>query len=309
MTRLQILRALFQILLILDVVKAFIIDDTCASIDRQNIISAVDEALSIAEYAGWRIVADRNTLDPFLKQVLGDNADAGDVYTKRMTSLADVAGPLTAAPFKGPSDRGLDQHVLFRCGDRAAQQSTKKSDKWYDRDFKNRFPLLRYTATNPTNIPVCAPGILAMTANTKQPDGKPVEQMPHHIIYLCDNALKQQPTMGTEWKSIMWTGIPVEQTAKYLSGTIVHELLHAQVADDKKPDLLGALPSRATEKYKFSEIISLSNDDKIANTHGYTLLATTSYIKKYQIGTSGEMGDAFMPGDEPGESPNDGHQQ
>lgn len=41
--------------------------------------------------------------------------------------------------------------------------------------------------------------------------------------------------------------------------------------------VLGKLPSDANEAYKFSDITSLSDDDKVANVHGYVLLATSKF--------------------------------
>lgn len=150
-----------------------------------------------------------------------------------MDGMGDVTGTLTPSTFTNQNDRGLDTNILFRCGDASAvKDKNSKKDRWYDKDFVNRFPLMRYAdrkAKKP--IPVCASGVRAMTAVTQTTQSDPNEKMPHHIIYLCDPALKGDAVMGKEWQTKKWTGRDVERTAKYLSGTILHELLHSQKPD------------------------------------------------------------------------------
>ena len=150
-----------------------------------------------------------------------------------MNGMGDVTGALTAATFNNQNDRGLDTNILFRCGDAAAvKDKASKKDRWYDKDFVNRFPLMRYADSKAKKpMAVCASGVRAMTAVTQPTSSDPNEKMPHHIIYLCDPALKGDAVMGKEWQTKKWTGRDVERTARYLSGTILHELLHAQKPD------------------------------------------------------------------------------
>lgn len=119
---------------------------------------------------------------------------------ERLRRLRDTVGPLTRAPFISKADRDKDSHVLFRCGDKSARQSSKRQSRWYDKDFENRFPLIKYTAPGK---PICADRVRAGTVDTYKDD--PNEVMPHHIIYLCESALDGTAIMGNEWKD-MWTG-------------------------------------------------------------------------------------------------------
>lgn len=146
-----------------------------------------------------------------------------------MKGLPDVVGPLYAGVFYSAQDRDKDSNILFRCGDSKAKKADNvKKDRWYDVDFPNRFPLMRYAdKSGKKPIPVCAKDVRAMTADTQQPDANANEAMPHHIIYLCDAAFTRPSVMGKDWQK-MWTGKGVEKTARFLSGTILHELLHAQ---------------------------------------------------------------------------------
>lgn len=74
------LRAVFLTLATLNLVNAYIIDKACQPY-YGNIMDAIDEALAIAEYAGWRIANDASGIDAFRKQMLGDNQKAIDEFT------------------------------------------------------------------------------------------------------------------------------------------------------------------------------------------------------------------------------------
>lgn len=73
--------------------NAYIIDEACGS-RRTNIIAAVDEALGIAEYASWRIANDQSNVDPFRKQMLGDNQGISDLFVGEccISSTSDKDG-------------------------------------------------------------------------------------------------------------------------------------------------------------------------------------------------------------------------
>lgn len=155
---------------------------------------------------------------------------------ERMKTMGDVVGPQASKPFVNDKDRSEDSHILFRCDDGAAKESGHKPDRWYDRHFKNRFPLQRYyDETSTPKLALCGDGIVAMTVATEYSKKDPNEVMPHHIIYLCKPAFDtsiRPTTIGKGWKELMWTGRKIDHTAKFLSGTILHELLHAQSYDD-----------------------------------------------------------------------------
>lgn len=61
---------------------AYIIDGRCSAAQRQAIIDAAHEALSIAEYAAWRVKGNDPSVIVFKKQMLGNAGTA----TKQFTS-------------------------------------------------------------------------------------------------------------------------------------------------------------------------------------------------------------------------------
>jgi len=84
------LKAVFLTLATLSLTNAYIIDKACQPY-YGNIMDAIDEALAIAEYAGWRIANDANGIDAFRKQMLGDNQKAIDEFTCTSSAKPDEA--------------------------------------------------------------------------------------------------------------------------------------------------------------------------------------------------------------------------
>jgi hypothetical protein len=78
------LKLFCSIFLFLNLTNAYLIDaKNYDSVQRDNIIEAIEEAKFMAKYAAWRIVNDKSRVDPFLKQVLGEDSGAADIFLSR----------------------------------------------------------------------------------------------------------------------------------------------------------------------------------------------------------------------------------
>lgn len=85
-------KALFLILSTIHLTSAYIIDQQCGRTGKYYgaVLDAIEEAVAIADYSAARMSQDRNRLDPFLKQMLGNNDGAADVYMGERNLLEGI---------------------------------------------------------------------------------------------------------------------------------------------------------------------------------------------------------------------------
>lgn len=86
------LKAVTLTLAMVNFANAYIIDKACQPY-YGNIMDAIDEALAMAEYAGWRVANDASGIDAFRKQMLGDNQKAIDEFTCRSWNEFNATDP------------------------------------------------------------------------------------------------------------------------------------------------------------------------------------------------------------------------
>ncbi|KAF2162102.1 hypothetical protein M409DRAFT_58548 [Zasmidium cellare ATCC 36951] len=244
-----------------------------------NIPAAVDEALSIAEYGGWRLQTNQPAVGQVLQQLLGNDGNAKSMFINRMAAV-----PAAFGPYSGPFNplTMLDHTVVIKCKPTTLTPVFHIPNGnilgWKDDDFPI-MPMIS-GADDPCNPNIVA--IMYMTGYSRTQNLAGTALLgPSHVIMLCSVAPGQamycRNTIGKDWAQRRWDGQSFDVIGQYLPPTLLHEALHVAGPFHSQATVPATLPSGRSEMYQWSGIVTSNrNDDKQANADGYSTLASGS---------------------------------
>lgn len=185
-----------------------------------------------------------------------------------------------------------DNTVAIHCGEGHLTRISNTREG-FDQIVDKRFPEIGWEVPSGSNP--CTPVTTAYRYDTDDLTG------PHSVIVLCDGAapatLSATRVIGDNWNG-KWRGEDYDTFGGYTSSTLVHEFMHAI-----RKGISHTLPSGRAETYAFDEIKALSDEDKIKNAQGYSLLATGMWLRYNTMGADGAMGRRFSRNNRPGRGP------
>ncbi|CAK1360713.1 unnamed protein product [Cercospora beticola] len=290
---------------ILSTTSAYQIDMSCFWNGGFDVHAGVDEAKAIAEYAAFRMADNDPALGEIVKQTMGNNREDRRKFRENMNTVDAGFGPFT-----GPWISGLlnDPTVVIKCNANHFQRAPGQFGTWIDPEFPNMphmVPNSLFCQPTPNGMQTVA--FTYETGLVRQPSPQNAAVGPSHVIVICagptDAARNKVTGIGTTWRTRDWTGVEFLDFDRYLSYSLLHEIMHVA-----NPGLGHTLASGRGEAYGWHDINALNNADKQSNADSYCMLATALWMKRHTIsGTGGKFGRRHPVSNRPKDSPNDRH--
>jgi hypothetical protein len=270
--------------------NAWQLDQSCNAYDPNGITNAVNEAISLANFAvirGQAAANSRSAIPPdVLKHYMGSSGLSPftcnfpiSYYRGKAFVANNVLDAMGLVP--GATSGSISKSTFVIKCTTAHFVLDAPMPNGQDTYVDTQWRTSRYTKGR------CSPQEAAFTYRSHAQN----DNDPKWVIVLCDGAFPAalgQPSkvIGTDWSQRIWNGDAFDTMWDYLSTTILHEIMHTL----NDGTIGGTLPSGGPERTSWDGIGTLSDTDKVGNAESYSALASILWIRPNTLLSNGYFG-------------------